>query len=582
MNLSFEAEYTTIYYLTVIFNNAGQEEAVVYEYEEGDEFLLQNGIDFVESEDFTIVQTSASSNDSEPVFRTLSFITLSDPDIQPAVDAWYEDPKLQDSGLLVVTQSGLMPSRNLTLHARWNFQVEVQLQDPIEPDVVLGSGLFFPGELLDEESLTRMTFTNTLGYEEINWPENGFKAPKVLPSSGAQRFNPSYSAVPFAIEIIVGSGQSQTIENVFRGSGVNINEPVRAGFTFAGFYEDSSFSGLITLGSQGKFDLNAEQVASRGNPERTIRFYVKWNQLPPEVFTIRYLDEVQVEISSGSFESGSGITLTPPPVPAITHFSGVWSIPGNVNIFEIPTEMPFGDVDVVPYYELSSSFINTTISDAINSEVFSGLVIPGGETDLSVVSGVLYNLTSGLDGRPSNVSFTLTRSGALETTGENTYVFTLVSQISNSLTINIPVTFEYTEEFIVEQTVVEIEEELTTGSTTSGTPLSDGISDSPDLSAGTGENQIRGFRFQNQNDNNIICNLIEVEKDIVRSLSFAGATVNAKAILGSSVEGNSNRSNKFEITIQVGNLPTVTLFRWIYWETGGTLTYSVCNASWRP
>ena len=453
MNLSFVAEYTNIYYLTVIFNNAGQEEAVVYEYEEGEEFLLQNDIDFVESEDFEPI--SVLSNDSEPVFRTLSFTTLSE-SADVAVEAWYEDPKLQDSGLLVVTQSGVMPNRNLVLHARWNFKVEVQLQDPVEPDVILGSGLFYPGELLDEESLARMTFNNTLGYDDIDWPTNGFRAPAVLPSSGAQPFNPSYRPLPFEFQIVIASGVNQSIENVYRGSEVLLPMPNRNGFVFDGFYEDEELNHPIPL-DQGKFAFNATQVANRGNAERKIKFYVRWIPLPAEAFIIRYFDEYQVEISSGSFESGSEITLTPPSVPMITNFIGQWSIPGNDNTFDVPSIMPFGNVDVIPYYAMSLDYASGLIKTAENNLLFSGLVIQSGMTDLSTLLEVLNSITSGLNERDANLTITILREAAFSTSGLNEYNVTISNLVQTpSITMIVIASYEYTNEYLL----VTVEEEL--------------------------------------------------------------------------------------------------------------------------
>jgi uncharacterized repeat protein (TIGR02543 family) len=572
-DIQFIAQYTELYMLTIVYNDPDNTVEVI-EMAPNEPLPL----DTLQEDTTSMYQVSSEVDNStmQPITlmsSTSSFIPLTLP--TPAIEVFIKDATLKDAELIVNSQT-TMPEADLIIYARWNFKVEVEIVDPVETDEVLGSGLFYPGQLLTPDDFPTINPTDALGYQSMTWSGVNPTAPRIGPGSPPTSQVPVAPRVSFTYRFHLNGGEvgnvTGTLTEFFdRGDLVTMPIPTRAGFNFVGWFKNSGLTGSVV----GNYTINRNNLASRSSTD--VDYYAKWEALPAQEFTLQFFDENNLIISSGKFLGGSDLQSVNVAVPNVPQdFAGQWRYSG-VQTYGIPETMPYANLDLIPYYELTSYRVELLIQDAIAANTFSGLQILSGQTDTQVVQAKLLELTSGFGGHPSNITLNATRVGNLNSSGTNTYTVSLVSAIGQTLTMTILVEFSYSDEFVLETTTQEVSTVLEVGTTSGGTPLSDGISETSGLTS----SQISGFQFANQNSNVIECNLTQIKNEIIFLISFGGQGGVQVSIVAVNDPSNTNRSQRFDISI-TRNQQTSIITRFIYWGTGGTLTYPVCTANWKP
>jgi uncharacterized repeat protein (TIGR02543 family) len=546
-NQTFVAQYVTLYTLTIVYNDeAGTEEVV--ELAEGEEHNFASDTTFelmsVETNDDVIFQT---------LFATQTFVVqpLSDDPPPPAIDAFHEDPQLK-TNVIPINSGIVMPASDKILYARWNFKVTVEINDPFESGLVLGSGMYFPGQELTEEDFPPLV--DAVGYSGLTWSIDGYRVPRVLPTV-PQPTVPRRTLVPFLYQLHIGSGQIAGQSGViqierFRGSGLNLPKPELSGYIFEDYYASSDFS------DSGVTDyvLDINRLRGRSNID-PFSYYAKWTQLQLADYTIAFYDSGLNMITSGTFQSKSTIELATPALESVENYVASWKESGH-NRFTVPTIMPFNDLDFIPYYEFSFPVVNSLIGQAVLNGEFNNLSIPPGSTDIMVVSGIIQNLLMSSGTLPLNISFDVTLSGArLNTDGNNTYIISLSGLFQGTDSLSIDTSFVYDDEFKVQNSVKE---------------TIDILEDNPTYNVGISETDgatMTGFLFPNSSESTLTTCLNVVGGLIKNELTFTGITVQVTPTLPKPIKS----PVKFTITISIGNpvSRSQSLERWVYWNIGG-------------
>lgn len=549
-NIQFVAQYTDLYLLTIVYNDPDNTVEVI-EVEVDEDIPL----DDITTDTSSMYFLSAENDDL--TFQTLPLMTSSSSiipisSLTPAIEAFVDDPTL--SGLLI-TSGTKMPAGDLTVYARWNFEVEVQIRDPFEPSIILASGMFRPGQQITIENFSNIT--NTSGYQELSLPPN-YRAPRVLPTSGVQLTEPLKVFESFEFNLEIGSGvidQQSGVVTIQRNRFEMIDLPLPElfGYEFEGYYTNSEFSGS----GVENFRLDFATISELTFP---VTYYAKWTQLALANYTITFYDSGLEVITSGSFQSGSSIGLTTPPLDSVNHYVATWKESG-LNQFTVPSSMPFRDVDFVPYYEFSIPDARSLIEQAETNGEFSGLTIPSGSTDITVVSGIIHNILSASGTLPLNITFDVTLSGVrLSNDGNNTYIISLSGSFQGADSFSINTSFVYDDEFKVQNSVNETVELL---------------EENPTFNIGINESDnaiMTGFIFKNSSSSTLTTCLNEVGKAIVAELTFAGITVTVTPTLPNPIKS----PVRFTITISIGNpvTSTQTLERWVYWNIGNNTSFN--------
>jgi uncharacterized repeat protein (TIGR02543 family) len=546
-NQTFVAQYVTLYTLTIVYNDeAGTEEVV--ELAEGEEHNFASDTTFeqrmsVETNDDVIFQT---------LFATQTFVVqpLSDDPPPPAIDAFHEDPQLK-TNVIPINSGIVMPASDKILYARWNFKVTVEINDPFESGLVLGSGMYFPGQELTEEDFPPLV--DAVGYSGLTWSIDGYRVPRVLPTV-PQPTVPRRTLVPFLYQLHIGSGQidgQSGVIQIERFRGDSLPAPELFGYNFEGYYASSDFSDSGVT----NYVLNINRLRGRSNTD-PFSYYAKWTQLQLNDYTIAFYDSGLNMITSGTFQSGSTIELATPALESVENYVASWRKESGLDQFTVPTKMPFNDVDFIPYYEFSFPVVNSLIGQAVLNGEFNNLSIPPGSTDIMVVSGIIQNLLMSSGTLPLNISIDVTLSGArLNTDGNNTYIISLSGLFQGTDSLSIDTSFVYDDEFKVQNSVKE---------------TIDILEDNPTYNVGISETDgatMTGFLFPNSSESTLTTCLNVVGGLIKNELTFTGITVQVTPTLPKPIKS----PVKFTITISIGNpvSRSQSLERWVYWNIGG-------------